>query len=679
MMRKLLTLLGGRTVWIVAASLTALLLVQWWLLEQRPGLLRSLAYTVIPAAILVCTLAFGLSRKRFVAAGALLLAVTPTALFSLAAAHRHGALAVVFACGAMWLAVGGIRDVGIGVTTAGVAALSGIVLWVAASPRLDEATTLTRRDVTSRTGEITRAAVGVVGQSPSFVLATAVVAWWCMVGVLVGAAVFGGPVVRVRGRSAAVVPTAVLAFVVTAWWITWIRGAASGAGGTWMLSSAVAYVGGSTALDRLTERRIGRTVALGAVGIWVASVVQQIRAVPADAISVPFGGRATLLGVCVVSGFVLVTWIWRTSGARRPRGVNVIGYHTSASGLGERARELVATLRAAGIPVSAWNVDRTESPSEHPLDPESDGSQTVYRTSIAVVTALELPNLVDSHSSLMTDVDSVIGYWFWELASVPEQHQHAIGLVDEIWTPSAFVFDAYRAATMKPVRLVPLGVCEPDPDDDERLDLGLDPNAFVFLVSFDHLSVIERKNPFGAIEAFKRAFPRGDEAVALVIKTINGDVRTASSARLTEAASTDPRIVVSDGHLANSRHVALIGEADALISLHRSEGLGLHAAEAMWLGTPVIATRYSGTLDLMDNDCAALVDYQLVPVVNGDGAYPPEAEWADPNLDDAAQLMRQLVATPAFGAGLAESARKRMESQPPRASTGRRIASLLNN
>ena len=51
-----------------------------------------------------------------------------------------------------------------------------------------------------------------------------------------------------------------------------------------------------------------------------------------------------------------------------------------------------------------------------------------------------------------------------------------------------------------------------------------------------------------------------------------------------------------------------IGSFDALVSLHRSEGVGLHMTEAMWLGVPVIATRYSGNLDFMDDECALLVD-----------------------------------------------------------------------
>ena len=65
----------------------------------------------------------------------------------------------------------------------------------------------------------------------------------------------------------------------------------------------------------------------------------------------------------------------------------------------------------------------------------------------------------------------------------------------------------------------------------------------------------------------------------------------------------------------------------------------MHLAEAMWLGTPVIATRYSGNLDLMDDDCSILIDASLVHVERG-GASTAEARWADPDLDQAAGAMR---------------------------------------
>ena len=114
-----------------------------------------------------------------------------------------------------------------------------------------------------------------------------------------------------------------------------------------------------------------------------------------------------------------------------------------------------------------------------------------------------------------------------------------------------------------------------------------------------------------------------------------------------------------------------------MVSLHRSEGLGLHLAEAMWLRTPTIATRYSGNLDFMNDDNSLLIDADLVNVEHGEGVYPPTARWADPDLEQAAAAMRRIAGDPALCARLAKAGRRTMEQQPSLAETGRLISQLL--
>jgi len=82
------------------------------------------------------------------------------------------------------------------------------------------------------------------------------------------------------------------------------------------------------------------------------------------------------------------------------------------------------------------------------------------------------------------------------------------------------------------------------------------------------------------------------------------------------------------------------------VSLHRSEGLGLTQADAMALGKPVIATGYSGNLHFMTEDNSYLVDYTRVPVPTGCEPYPTTAHWAEPDLDQAVSLMREVYERP---------------------------------
>ena len=258
-------------------------------------------------------------------------------------------------------------------------------------------------------------------------------------------------------------------------------------------------------------------------------------------------------------------------------------------------------------------------------------------------------------------------------------HRGGLELVDEVWAPTRFVQEAYAASTDRPVRHVPLAIAEPAVAPLGRVDLGLGGNDFVVLVSFSHLSVMERKNPLGAIEAFRRAFPDAggvDARARLVVKTLNGELKRDDARRLRAAAAEDERIEIRDGRVEHAELMALVQVVDVFLSLHRSEGLGLQIADAMWLGTPVVATDYGGSTDLVDAACAEVVPAGRVAVTNGDGAYPGSMSWADPDLDAAAAALRRLADDPDHAARLAAAARERIAAATDRGAAGRSIAKL---
>jgi glycosyltransferase involved in cell wall biosynthesis len=86
-------------------------------------------------------------------------------------------------------------------------------------------------------------------------------------------------------------------------------------------------------------------------------------------------------------------------------------------------------------------------------------------------------------------------------------------------------------------------------------------------------------------------------------------------------------------------------------------------AEAMSLGKPVIATGYSGNLDFMDEENSFLVPYSLTSIPPGCTPYPEGYPWADPDLDEAARLMRFVYENPDAARIKAERGRKDIASK----------------
>jgi glycosyltransferase involved in cell wall biosynthesis len=322
-------------------------------------------------------------------------------------------------------------------------------------------------------------------------------------------------------------------------------------------------------------------------------------------------------------------------------GVNVAGYLRAELGVGEAARRLITGLEASGIPHSTITYRRTWSRQEHPFS--RDASLAAYDTNIVCVNADEIANFRADAPQLFLQ-RYTIGLWFWEVSRFPRALHHAFELVDEVWVASEYVREAIAAATTKPVLVAPLPVESPPRPLLTRAEVGL-PDGFVFLFSFDFLSVAERKNTTGLIDAFTRAFAPG-EGPTLVVKTINGERVPESLERLRQAAAGRDDIRVVDGYVTARERDALMALCDCYVSLHRSEGYGLTMAEAMAAAKPVIATAYSGNMAFMHERNSLLVPYRLSPIPEGCDPYPPGAEWAEPDLDEAARLMRSVWESP---------------------------------
>jgi glycosyltransferase involved in cell wall biosynthesis len=311
-----------------------------------------------------------------------------------------------------------------------------------------------------------------------------------------------------------------------------------------------------------------------------------------------------------------------------------------------------AALEAAGVPVATVSYDRTSSRQSRAVSRVLDAP---YLVNLLVITPDQLPFFVDDVGPGFFAGHHNVGLWYWETDVLTDRQISSFRWVDEVWGATRYLCDVFERYDRVPVAHVPVPLVFDDPQlvEGDRARLGLD-DRFTVLFSFDFLSVVERKNPLGLVEAFCRAFEPGDGA-RLILKGINGEVFPAKLEQLLDAVADRPDIDVWDRYLSSRDRLALVALADCYASLHRSEGLGLTMAEAMALGTPVVATAYSGNLDFMDDRSALLVPYQEVLIGEGH-LYPAEGHWAEPDLDVAAAHLRRLFDDPDLRRRLGDAA-----------------------
>jgi glycosyltransferase involved in cell wall biosynthesis len=327
-------------------------------------------------------------------------------------------------------------------------------------------------------------------------------------------------------------------------------------------------------------------------------------------------------------------------------GIVVGGEFSRASGLGEGARLMLAALAQLGVP--SWPLESGlrvpgEAAQAAPQIQPPDGAPLVLHVNAPLLPAalMRLPRRFVRGRRL-------IGYWAWELPVVPDSWRHGARFVHEIWTPSRFSAAALERLAPGRVRVVPHPVAArpPLPSALGRADFGLPEGAVIVLVSFSLASSFERKNPLGAIAAFRAAFGDRPDRL-LLLKVVHATHAPDDLARLRAAIGTAPNIRIETRLLPAADSHALTRCADIVLSLHRSEGFGLVPAEAMFLERPVIATDFSGTTDFLDAGCGMPVPFRLVPARDPRGVFEaPGALWAEADTDAAARALQLLADDP---------------------------------
>ncbi|WP_219871627.1 glycosyltransferase family 4 protein [Paenibacillus oenotherae] len=360
-------------------------------------------------------------------------------------------------------------------------------------------------------------------------------------------------------------------------------------------------------------------------------------------------------------------------------GIQLIGFNKAESGLGEACRLTAAALHTAAVPFhilscDAWTLARPSDLAWAAC--ETPGA--LHRANLLHFNPDMAPHICGSLGAETFAERLNIGYWHWELPSVPESWAAHFNLLHEVWTPSPFVRDVIAAKSPIPVLSMPPGIPESSGFQPGRAYFGLPQQPLLFLTMFDALSFTERKNPHAALAAFIAAFGRSPENAALIIKVSNSYASGEPMERLRAQIAGCRNVHLLDMSLSRIEIHALIDACDIYVSLHRAEGFGLTMAEAMAMGKPVIGTNWSGNTAFMDAINSCPIQYQLVPVGQQIGPYEAHQLWAEPDIEHAAYWMRTLLSDTGLRLRMGAAGRHTIASQFSPAAAGARMRERLH-
>ena len=348
-------------------------------------------------------------------------------------------------------------------------------------------------------------------------------------------------------------------------------------------------------------------------------------------------------------------------------GICILGFLNSEIGLGEAARNLGRACDTARLPTSYVNrplAKRSNEPAIETFFQRRPDRLVTLRVEGLTLEGYDFDDAGQGRFQVL--------YPYWELPRIPKGAIAMLDRYDEIWAGSEFIATALRAAVRKPVRLVPQPLHVPKvlpsaPPQSGRLR---------FLTYFDYDSHMARKNPQATIAAFRAAFPARRD-VELVVKARGLDNAEARR-QIATSIGGDRRIRLIDATMSRLEVSGLMGETDVFVSLHRSEGFGFGAAEALAAGKAVIATGWSATSELVTPETGFVVDYKLRPIEKSEYVYTENQVWAEPLLDSAVAQFRAVAEDPAAAMARARKGHALLLGRNSFASIGGCIAQALD-
>jgi glycosyltransferase involved in cell wall biosynthesis len=344
------------------------------------------------------------------------------------------------------------------------------------------------------------------------------------------------------------------------------------------------------------------------------------------------------------------------------------------SGYGEASVRLVDALRGTGVRVEYRAFHGAEEELGTVARLERFGRDTEPGCSVAAGTPT-IAHLVPEHYRGVRNVvdgGALIAHTVWETDRLPNHWAELLNEVDAVIVPCEWNRELFAASGVtQPLLVVPHVACDPVPGDHGKgLELPDDVIVFYTIARWD-----QRKAPWLALRAFLDAFT-ADDPVAFVMKTTyelqapalgtwgqgSAPFGTTSLevARVLREYRRPPHVRLEVWDIGDERIAGLHTRGDCFVSLARGEGWGLGAFDACAYGNPVVTTAWGGQMEYLGSGAPGLVDFEIVPVKHHwRSSYSGNQHWAEPSVEHAVELMREVAADPEHARGQAAPLRER--------------------
>ena len=334
------------------------------------------------------------------------------------------------------------------------------------------------------------------------------------------------------------------------------------------------------------------------------------------------------------------------------RGIKYIGSMYDFSGYGNCARKNIISLDDCDYPVIGMNVSFAPNTG---LINKKELTRIHEIIDRKIDYDVVLINLTPEFYPRFIEPDKInIAYTMFETSKLHPVWVSPCNKVDAILAPSVWNIGVFRNSGVN----VPMDVF-PISFDVDRFSNGIEAPEIVKLHDdklkfYSIFQWSERKNAAAMLRTYLSVFDDTDDVV-LILKSYTGNGTTKDRQWLIDEiniirdsvnTSSYPKLVLLPDLMSNDEVDGLHVGCDVYLGPVRGEGFGIPIMDACLAGNPVIATKYSGHMDFVNEDIHELIDYQLCPVsgMNWIEWYLSDQYWAEPNMEQFGQAMRKIYA-----------------------------------